>query len=41
MTERTVLLISLLVPMFISLGLQIVYIIYLNRTCRLLESGEV
>ena len=31
---------SLLVPMFISLGLQIVYIIYLNRTCRLLESGE-
>ena len=40
MAERTVLLISLLVPMFISLGLQIVYIIYLNRTCRLLESGE-
>ena len=40
MTERTVLLISLLVPMFISLGLQIAYLICLNRTCRLLESGE-
>ena len=40
MAESTVLLISQLISMGISLGLQIVYIIYLNRTCRLLESGE-
>lgn len=40
LSSNAVLLITLLITLPTGWGLQIAYLIYLNRTCRLLESGE-